>query len=77
VYAVTVDGAGLQAAPAIANVGTPAHGGGQGAAVNLEVHVLDGAPDLYGQRLIVTPRQQAADEQRFADPRRAAPADTA
>jgi riboflavin kinase/FMN adenylyltransferase len=66
VYAVTVDGAGLQAAPAVANIGRrPTVADNE--PVMMEVHVLDGAPDLYGQRLIVTPRQRLRSEQRFAD----------
>jgi riboflavin kinase/FMN adenylyltransferase len=64
VFAVTVDGAGLCAAPAIANVGTrPTIDAGQ--RPNLEVHLLESNPDLYGERLSVSFRHKLRDEQRF------------
>ena len=64
VYAVTVDGAGLCAAPGVANVGVrPTVADGQKA--NLEVHLLDWNGDLYGRRLSVTFHKKIRDEQRF------------
>lgn len=64
VYAVRVSGAGLHGAAAIANVGTrPTVASGQRA--NLEVHLLDGEHDLYGERLRVVFEQKLRDEQRF------------
>jgi riboflavin kinase/FMN adenylyltransferase len=64
VFAVSVSGAGLHGAPAIANVGTrPTIAAGQRA--NLEVHLLDGSPDLYGERLTVSFLHKLRDEQRF------------
>jgi riboflavin kinase/FMN adenylyltransferase len=64
VFAVQVSGGGLENAPAIANVGTrPAVASGQRA--NLEVHVLEGSPDLYGQRLTAQFFAKIRDEQRF------------
>jgi len=65
VFAVRVSGAGMDAAPAIANVGVrPTVAEGQRA--NLEVHVLDGEPDLYGERLTATFVAKLRDEMRFA-----------
>jgi riboflavin kinase/FMN adenylyltransferase len=65
VFAVRVTGGGLEAAPAIANVGTrPTVAEGQRA--NLEVHVLDGKPDLYGERLTACFVAKLRDEMRFA-----------
>lgn len=64
VYAVTVSGAGLSEAPAVANIGVrPTIGDRE--LHNLEVHVLDGSPALYGQRLIVTPRGKLRGEKKF------------
>lgn len=57
VFAVRVDGpwlsgSGLTAAPGVANVGTrPTVSSGTRA--NLEVHLLEGSPDLYGRRIDV------------------------
>ncbi|MDG1066006.1 MAG: bifunctional riboflavin kinase/FAD synthetase [Luminiphilus sp.] len=52
VFAVRVDGSGLESAAAVANVGTrPTVDDGLKA--NLEVHLLDRECDLYGQRLEV------------------------
>lgn len=65
VFAVRVSGGGLAGAPAIANVGTrPTIESGQRA--NLEVHVLDGNPDLYGERLNTEFSYKLRDEMRFA-----------
>jgi riboflavin kinase/FMN adenylyltransferase len=65
VFAVTVDGAGLQAEPGIANVGSrPTID--SGLRPNLEVHMLDGEHALYGERLVVNFHQKLRDEQRFA-----------
>jgi riboflavin kinase/FMN adenylyltransferase len=64
VYAVTVDGAGLEAAPGVANIGSRPTVERAGEA-KLEVHVLQGSPTLYGERLTVTPRQKLRDECRF------------
>ena len=51
VYAVRVSGAGLQDAPAVANVGTrPTVNGSDN---RLEVHLLDYSGDLYGRHLQV------------------------
>jgi len=64
VFAVRVDGAGLTGAAAIANVGTrPTVAQGQRA--NLEVHLLEGSPDLYGRRLRVVFEHKLRDELRF------------
>ncbi|MEE4278792.1 MAG: bifunctional riboflavin kinase/FAD synthetase [Halieaceae bacterium] len=64
VFIVRVSGAGLENAPAIANVGTrPTIAAGQRA--NLEVHVLEGNPELYGQRLDIQFVARIRDEQRF------------
>lgn len=64
VYAARVTGGGLVDEPAIANVGTrPTVGDGQ--RPNLEVHVLRGAPELYGQRLRISFHNKLRDEQRF------------
>lgn len=52
VYVVLASGAGLEAAPGVANVGTrPTVADSLRA--NLEVHVLDRTGDFYGQRLTV------------------------
>ncbi len=65
VFAVRVSGGGLVDAPAIANVGTrPTIASGQRA--NLEVHVLDGKPELYGERLETAFVYKLRDEMRFA-----------
>jgi riboflavin kinase/FMN adenylyltransferase len=65
VYAVTVNGAGLAEAPAVANIGARPTVESAGDTM-LEVHVLEGAPLLYGKRLTVTPRQRLREEQKFA-----------
>ena len=52
VFVVRVDGPGFRAAPGVANVGTrPTVSNGTRA--NLEVHLLDRSPDLYGQHIDV------------------------
>ncbi|MFK7831555.1 MAG: bifunctional riboflavin kinase/FAD synthetase [Congregibacter sp.] len=64
VFAVTVNGAELVDEPAIANVGTrPTVNDGQ--RPNLEVHILQGSPALYGQRLRVRFHKKLRDERRF------------
>ncbi len=65
VYAVEVSGAGLQSAPAVANVGVrPTIN--DSIEANLEVHVLDRELDLYGRRISVTFRHKLRDEIKFA-----------
>lgn len=64
VYAVRVWGAGLDGAPAVANVGVKPTIG-ESLEATLEVHVLEGAPDLYGERLTVRFRHKLRDEQKF------------
>lgn len=52
VFAVRVDGPGLRSASGVANVGTrPTVSSGTRA--NLEVHLLEGSPDLYGSLIDV------------------------
>lgn len=52
VFNVRVEGPGLRGAPGVANVGTrPTVSNGTRA--NLEVHLLEGSPDLYGERIDV------------------------
>lgn len=52
VFVVRVDGPGLRGAPGVANVGTrPTVSSGTRA--NLEVHLLEDSPDLYGRRIDV------------------------
>ncbi|MEZ5555117.1 bifunctional riboflavin kinase/FAD synthetase [Haliea sp.] len=65
VYAVTVTGGGLADAPAVANVGTRPTVG-DSIQANLEVHVLQGSPQLYGRHLEVTFLHKLRDEQKFA-----------
>ena len=57
-------GAGLDGAPAVANVGVKPTIG-ESLEATLEVHVLEGAPDLYGERLTVRFRHKLRDEQKF------------
>lgn len=65
VFAVRVSGAGLQHAPAVANLGTrPVV---QGAEPLLEVHVFDYAGDLYGKHLQVEFIARLRDEVMFPD----------
>lgn len=64
VFAARVSGGGLAAAPAVANVGTrPTVDDGTRA--NLEVHVLDGEPALYGERIDVQFLHRLRAEQKF------------
>ncbi len=65
VFAVRVSGAGLQHAPAVANLGTrPVVQGGEPL---LEVHVFDYAGDLYGQYLQVEFIARLREELMFPD----------
>ena len=64
VYAVTVTGAGLESAPAVANVGTRPTVG-DSIQANLEVHVLQGSPQLYGRHLEVTFLHKLREERKF------------
>jgi riboflavin kinase/FMN adenylyltransferase len=64
VYAVTVSGGGLRNAPGVANVGVKPTIG-ESLEATLEVHVLEGSPDLYGERLTVRFRRKLRDEQKF------------
>ncbi|MFN2328944.1 MAG: bifunctional riboflavin kinase/FAD synthetase [Chromatocurvus sp.] len=52
VFAVRVDGPRLAAVPGVANVGTRPTVS-DGIRANLEVHLLEGSPDLYGHRIDV------------------------
>ena len=64
VYAVSVWSKGLDGVPGVANVGVkPTIGDSLEA--TLEVHVLEGSPDLYGERLTVRFRHKLRDEQKF------------
>lgn len=65
VYAVAVRGAALAECEAIANVGRRPSVA-EGLRPNLEVHVLAGNPDLYGQRLHVRFLRKLREEQKFA-----------
>ena len=64
VYAVRVCGGGLEEAPGVANVGVKPTIG-ESLEATLEVHVLEGSPDLYGERLTVRFRHKLRDEQKF------------
>ena len=64
VYAVRVCGGGLEEAPGVANVGVKPTVG-ESLEATLEVHVLEGSPDLYGERLTVRFRHKLRDEQKF------------
>ncbi len=64
VYAVRVCGGGLEGAPGVANVGVKPTIG-ESLEATLEVHVLEGSPDLYGERLTVRFRHKLRDEQKF------------
>lgn len=64
VYAVRVQGAGLLDAPGVANVGVRPTVE-EGLSANLEVHLLQGNPNLYGHRLTVRFVRKLRDEQRF------------
>ena len=64
VYAASVWSKGLDGVPGVANVGVkPTIGDSLEA--TLEVHVLEGSPDLYGERLTVRFRHKLRDEQKF------------
>jgi riboflavin kinase/FMN adenylyltransferase len=65
VFAVAVDGAGFADAAGVANVGTrPTVSDGTRA--NLEVHLLEGSPDLYGQRIRVRFLEHLRPEKKYA-----------
>ena len=64
VYAVRVCGGGLEEAPGVANVGVKPTIG-ESLEATLEVHVLEGSPDLYGERLTVRFRHKLRNEQKF------------
>ena len=64
VYAIRVCGGGLEEAPGVANVGVKPTIG-ESLEATLEVHVLEGSPDLYGERLTVRFRHKLRDEQKF------------
>ena len=64
VYAVNVSGGGLHKAPGVANVGVKPTIG-ESLEATLEVHVLDGSPDLYGERLTVQFWHKLRDEEKF------------
>jgi len=64
VYMARVSGDGLASSPAIANIGMRPTIGDE-LRPNLEVHVLHGAPDLYGQRLEVAFEHKLRDEEKF------------
>ena len=64
VYAVRVSGGGLEAAPGVANVGVKPTIG-ESLEATLEVHVLEGAPNLYGERLTVRFKHKLREEQKF------------
>ena len=61
---MNVSGGGLADAPGVANVGVKPTIG-KSLEATLEVHVLEGSPDLYGERLTVRFRQKLRDEQKF------------
>ena len=64
VFSVRVDGAGLEGAPAIANVGTRPTVD-DSIEANLEVHLIDKSIDLYGKRIKVTFQHKVRDEMKF------------
>ena len=64
VYAVSVWGGGLERAHGVANVGVKPTIG-ERLEATLEVHVLEGSPDLYGERLTVRFRHKLREEQKF------------
>ena len=64
VYAIRVCGGGLEEASGVANVGVKPTIG-ESLEATLEVHVLEGSPDLYGERLTVRFRHKLRDEQKF------------
>jgi riboflavin kinase/FMN adenylyltransferase len=63
VYAVTVDGIGLQPREGVANIGCrPTL---EGERLRLEVHLFDFADNIYGQRLHVSFHKQLREERKF------------
>ncbi len=64
VYVVEVDGAGLQRAQGVANVGVRPTVD-ESIKANLEVHLLDRDIDLYGRHIEVTFRHKLRDEMKF------------
>jgi riboflavin kinase/FMN adenylyltransferase len=64
VFAVEVTGAGLDRAPAVANVGTRPTVN-DSIRANLEVHLLDRDINLYGQRIVVRFRHKLREEKKF------------
>lgn len=65
VFVVDVSGGGLHHAPAVANLGTRPTVSSSNRP-NLEVHVLDAAPNLYGERITVRFHHRLREEQAFA-----------
>ena len=65
VFAVEVTGAGLECAPAVANVGTRPTVN-DSIRANLEVHLLDRDINLYGQRIAVRFKYKLREEKKFA-----------
>ena len=61
---MNVWGGGLACAQGVANVGVKPTIG-ESLEATLEVHVLTGSPDLYGERLTVRFRHKLRDEQKF------------
>jgi riboflavin kinase/FMN adenylyltransferase len=64
VFAVEVTGAGLECAPAVANVGTRPTVN-DSIRANLEVHLLDRDINLYGQRIAVRFKHKLREEKKF------------
>lgn len=65
IYAVRVDGPGLENHPAVASIGTrPTVGGGD---MILEVHLFDYQGDLYGAHLTTTFVARIRDEEHYDD----------
>ncbi len=64
VYVVRVDGAGLRAAQGVANVGTRPTVNDSIRAI-LEVHLLQGEPELYGKHIEVTFLHKLREEKKF------------
>lgn len=64
VYVVTVNGPGLDNAPAVANIGVRPTVD-DSIKANLEVHLLDREIDLYGRHIEVTFRHKLREEQKF------------
>lgn len=64
VYVVRVSGAGLHGVSGVANVGTRPTVN-ESIRANLEVHLLEGRPNLYGRHIDVTFLHKLREEQRF------------